>query len=313
MPMIARRIAPAGVVFLLVFCGSFPTFAHTPVVDSNLRDWCVGATSNTANGGGRVEDHAVTLTCGNCSISTNRACEIASDCPVGETCINTTSKVETAFWDNRTDGAVNDLGTVVMTQNATTLFIGAELWVDPDPVSLPFGEIAIDFKAGGVGRGTTPTTSDGAGPLQRVHGPRLHLQRRLLLLQHSDEPTGGAPPPQGCVTAAQCPVESCIHRLRTCGSACDSGDTCNTSQTCVDRDWAGSRGTSASVPAPPAAPTSWSCSTSACGWWVRGTRCSSCGRGPRLIRPTPTTPGSRPRDAHPTSRETTPTATSRRP
>ena len=44
------------------------------------------------------------------------------------------------------NGAVNDLATVAITQDNTNLYIAAELWVDPDPVSLPFGEVGIDFR-----------------------------------------------------------------------------------------------------------------------------------------------------------------------
>jgi hypothetical protein len=46
-----------------------PAPAHSPVVDLDLSDWCLGAFSNSFSGGGRVEDSSATLTCGNCSIS----------------------------------------------------------------------------------------------------------------------------------------------------------------------------------------------------------------------------------------------------
>ncbi|HEX6850276.1 MAG TPA: hypothetical protein VF139_02630, partial [Candidatus Polarisedimenticolaceae bacterium] len=106
-----------GILFFFILASGLPVRAHTPVVDSALTDWCVGAPSNTATGGGRVEDRAVQLSCGNCSAATNLACVVNSDCPSGQTCVNLGSKTESAFWDNRTDGAVNDLGTVAMTQN----------------------------------------------------------------------------------------------------------------------------------------------------------------------------------------------------
>lgn len=232
-----RRTVPAGVVASLLFLGGGSVaLAHTPVVDSALTDWCVGATSNTANGGGRIEDRAVNLTCGNCSVTTTRACKLNTDCPAGQTCVNLTSKTETAFWDNRTDGAVNDLATVAMTQNATNLYIGAELWVDPDPVSLPFGMIAIDFRAGGLSEWHDPANLLVQPGRCSVSTDRACTSTAdCAFCNISDEPTGGCSvtTTKSCVTAAQCPAgESCIHRLRTCGSACDVGDSCNQSQTC---------------------------------------------------------------------------------
>jgi hypothetical protein len=233
------RAVPAGLATLWVaLCGGPSVFAHTPVVDSSLQDWCVGATSNTANGGGRLEDRAVALSCGNCSVATGRACVVNGDCPAGQACVNLGSKTEIAFWDNRTDGAVNDLGTVVMTQNATNLYIGAELWVDPDPVSLPFGEIAIDFTSGGVGEWHDPNGLMFApGTCSGFTDRACTSNADCAFCQISDEPTGGCSVTtnKSCVTAAQCPVgESCIHRVRPCGSACDPniGDVCNTTQTC---------------------------------------------------------------------------------
>jgi hypothetical protein len=236
--MRAVFLSRAVAVTVLALFGHSFAHAHTPVVDSALTDWCVGATSNTAPGGGRVEDRAVTLTCGNCSVNTTRACVLNTDCPAGQTCVNLTSKVETAFWDNRTDGAVNDLGTVVMTQNATNLYIGAELWVDPDPQSLPFGMIAIDFRPGGVGEWHDPN-----GLLVQPGRCSVSTSRACTtnadchFCNVSDEPTGGCSvtTTKSCVTNAQCPVgETCIHRLRACGSACDVGDTCNQTQTCTN-------------------------------------------------------------------------------
>jgi len=236
--MTRTRLGAAGAVVLAVLC-TVPSFAHTPNVDSSLQDWCVGATSNTANANGRVENSAVVLTCGNCSTTTTRACAINSDCPAGQTCVNLGSKVETAFWDNRTDGAVNDLGTVVMTQNATNLYIGAELWVDPDPVSLPFGEIAIDFGPGGLNQWHDPNgLMKNPGRCSTFTDRGCTSNADCSFCQISDEPTGGCSvtTTRSCITAAQCPGgETCVHRVRPCGSACDPniGDVCNTTQTCV--------------------------------------------------------------------------------
>lgn len=205
------------VLCLVILIGS-PVLAHSPVVDSSLSDWCVGAFSNTAPGGGRVEDSAATLTCGNCSTSTNLACAVSADCPAAQTCVNTTSKTELAWWDNRTDGAVNDLGTVAVTTDNDNMYVAAELWVDPDPVSLPFGQIAIDYQAGGV-----TTWHDPAGLMTAPGHCSVFTDR-------------------ACTSDADChfcqistePFPST--RVRTCGSACDPdiGDVCDVAQTCLN-------------------------------------------------------------------------------
>jgi hypothetical protein len=193
--------------------------AHSPLMDADLSDWCVGAFTNTAPGGGRIEDTSTTLTCGNCSITTDLACQVASDCPGGESCINLTSKVEMVWWDNRTDGAVNDLGTVVTTTDNNNLYFAAELWVDPDPLSLPFGQIAIDFTPGGRGN---------------WHDP-LGVLTNSGRCSVSDD--------RACTKDADChfcavsnePFPS--QRLRTCGSGCnpdDENDICLMSETCTD-------------------------------------------------------------------------------
>ena len=150
------------IVFLLVVVagvlGSPRVAAHTPFMDANLSDWCLGAFSNTAAGGGRIEDASATLICGACSgLPANQACAMNSDCAAGQTCLNLTSKEELVWWDNRTDGAVNDLGTVAITFDNTFMYIAAELWVDPDPVSLPFGQLAIDVVPGGITHWHDPT------------------------------------------------------------------------------------------------------------------------------------------------------------
>ena len=239
MRFFARRIAPAGAVALwFALSGGFLALAHTPNVDAALTDWCVGARSNTANGGGRIEDRAVTLTCGNCNVTTTQACVVNTDCPAGQTCVNAGSKTESAFWDNRTDGAVNDLATVAMTTNATNFYIAAELWVDPDPVSLPFGEIAIDFKAGGVTEWHDPGNKLVAAGRCSVSTDRACTSNAdCAFCNTSDEPTGACSvtTTQSCVSNAQCPApQTCVHRVRTCGSACDVGDLCNSSQTCTN-------------------------------------------------------------------------------
>jgi len=234
------RNARAALLFpLIVAAGGGRAFAHTPNVDASLKDWCVGATTNTANGTGRVEDSGAVLTCGTCTGGGNFACVVNSDCSAG-TCDLVTpalQKTETAWWDNRTDGAVNDLGTDVMTSDGTNLYVAAELWVDPDPASLPFGEIAIDFKSGGVSEWHDPRQLMKAPGRCSVSTDRACTTNAdCAFCNVSDEPTGGcsATTTKSCITSAQCPIgENCLHRVRPCGSACDPGDTCNSSQTCV--------------------------------------------------------------------------------
>lgn len=231
--------AVLGFLLLLSWSSGSWVSAHTPVVDASLKDWCVGASSNTAAGGGRIEDSGAQLTCGTCTGGGNFACVVNSDCPAGQTCGSPGSKTETAWWDNRTDGAVNDLGTVAMTQNATNLYIAAELWVDPDPASLPFGEIAIDFAPGGVSEWHDPRklmTAPGRCSVFTDRGCATDADCHFC--QISDEPTGGCSitTTKSCFTSAQCPGgENCLHRVRACGSACDPGigDVCNLTQTCV--------------------------------------------------------------------------------
>ena len=106
-----------SILVAALFAGlaSGSAFAHSPVVDSDLTDWCLGTTSNSFPAGGRTEDSSTTLLCGNCSVTTLQSCVVDSDCPVGEGGINPGSREEIVWWDNRTDGAVNDLATVAMT------------------------------------------------------------------------------------------------------------------------------------------------------------------------------------------------------
>ena len=205
-----------GVVLLLATAAT-QVMAHSPTVDSSLRDWCVGAFSNTAPGGGRVEDRGVSLTCGNCSVNTGQACRLNSDCPAGQSCVNLASKTEIAWWDNRTDGAVNDLGTVAMTSDNTNLYVSAELWVDPDPVSLPFGMIAFDYTQGG---------------LSSWYDPNNALVAPGHCSQFTDRACTSNDDCHFCMISTE-PFPST--RVRPCGSACDPGigDVCQVNQTCV--------------------------------------------------------------------------------
>ena len=216
--IVCRALQIGFVLGLLGLLGGPLVQAHSPVMDAELTDWCIGAFSNTVPGGGRVEDSAVNLVCGHCSVTTDFACEENGDCPGGETCLSQNHKTEIAWWDNRTDGAVNDLGTVAMTQDNTNLYIAAELWVDPDPVSLPFGQIAIDFTSGG---------------LNTWHDPNNVLTAPGTCSDFTD---------RACTSDADChfcaisnePFPST--RVRTCGSGCNPDiieDVCEMSQTCL--------------------------------------------------------------------------------
>lgn len=209
-------LLPHVLILLLVGLSSAAALAHSPTVDADLADWCIGAFSNTAPGGGRVEDSATTLTCGNCSATTDQACEVGSDCPGGESCVNQSSKTETVWWDNRTDGAVNDLGSLAITQDNTNLYIAAELWVDPDPESLPFGELAIDFAPGGLGA---------------WHDPNNALTAPGTCSVFTDRACTSDVDCHFCMISRE-PFPST--RVRTCGSGCDPdiGDVCDTSQVC---------------------------------------------------------------------------------
>jgi len=216
-------LALLGLLGLLAVLAGPAAVAHSPLVDSSLDDWCLGAASYMP-GAGRIEDSFANLVCGNCSSTTTQACSVNSDCPSGQSCVNMGSKSELVWWDDRTDGAVNDLGTIALTQDNTNLYIAAELWVDPDPVSLPFGEIALNTRAGGK------TT---------WHDPAA----QLVAPGHCSTSTD-----RGCTSDDDChfcaistePFPST--RLRACGSGCDPdlpGDDCITTQTCVDLGAAG--------------------------------------------------------------------------
>jgi hypothetical protein len=125
---------------------------------------------------------------------------------------------EVVWWDNRTDAAVNDLASVAFTQNNEYLYIANTLWVDPDPVSLPFYEIAIDYAPGGLGVWHDPN-----GALNDPGHCSVFTDR-------------------ACTSDADChfceisqePAPST--RVRTCGSGCDFviGDICDTSQICLE-------------------------------------------------------------------------------
>ena len=105
------------VAFLLIsVVGGQHAVAHSPLVDADLSDWCFFVTP-------RVEDSSATLFC-------------AGD-------------AEVVWWDAPADSAVNDLATAATTQDATNMYWAAELHVDPDPITLPFAEIAIDVGPGG--------------------------------------------------------------------------------------------------------------------------------------------------------------------
>lgn len=204
----------AGSLAAALALGHDPTV--NPAALANLSDWCIGAPSNEV-GGNRVEDTGISLVCGNCNTTTSQACEVNSDCPAGQTCVNTTSKEESAFWDNRTDGAVNDLATVAITTGATNLYVAAELWIDPDPVSLPFGLIGFDVNPGGL--------SEWHDPNDKIIAPgRCSVFTDRACTRDAD-----------CHFCAMSTEPFPSNRPRTCGSGCNPdlpGDVCQTNQTC---------------------------------------------------------------------------------
>jgi hypothetical protein len=168
------------------------------------------------------------LVCGNCDVTIDLACQVNTDCPTGETCVNLTSKTEVVWWDDRTDGAVNDLGTVVTTFDNNNLYFAAELWVDPDPVSLPFGEIAIDFTQGGIAAWHDPG------------GAANGFTPQLTNSGHCSVSTDrGCTSDQDCHFCAISTEPFPSTRVRACGSSdviCSDvpGDDCLAVETCVD-------------------------------------------------------------------------------
>lgn len=203
-------------VLLVASFGGTAVLAHTPTIDSSPVDWCLGAASNGV-GAGRVEDTYTELVCGNCSATTLLACQAASDCPGAETCVNLTSRSEQVFWDNITDGAVNDLATMAFTQDGNALYLFAELWVDPDPVSLPFAQVAIDFEPGGLNEWWDPNSViTRPGRCSEFTDRSCTRNQDCHFCQLSTEPVSG--------------------RVRACGSGCDPdiGDFCDQTQTCDD-------------------------------------------------------------------------------
>jgi len=194
--------------------------AHTPTMDSLFEDWCMGAPSYlpTAQGGTRQENTSATLTCGNCNITTDLACLTNTDCPNNETCIDLTSKTEIVWWDDRTDAAVNDLGTLAFTQDDDNFYVALGLWTDPDPILLPFIEFAIDYTPGGLDVWHDPNAALVAPGYCSVFTERACTSDvDCHFCQFSQEPFPST-------------------RVRPCGSGCDPdiGDSCDTSQVCLD-------------------------------------------------------------------------------
>ena len=223
-PSLIAASAPLFAVALIALAMSPAVNAQARVSDADLSDWCLGAASNSFQAGGRTEDSYIELNCNTCSVTTDQACEIDSDCPGGETCTGP-ARTEMVFWDNRTDGAVNDLATFAITSDNNALYLLAELWVDPDPVSLPFGEVAIDFRPGGIS-----TWYDPDGVLATPGNCSVSTDR-------------------ACTSDADChfcaistePAPST--RIRACGSGCNPdipGDVCDMTQTCLNQGAAGS-------------------------------------------------------------------------
>jgi hypothetical protein len=193
------------------------SLAHSPRIDFDTGDWCLGASENTYENGGRIENSATLLACGRCSDGLD-ACLADEDCNAVATCIERGSKVETVWWDDRTDAAVNDLATLATTQDDTHLYFAIEQWVSPDPVSLPFYEIAIDVGPGGIAA---------------WHDPLASLTDPGHCSAWTDRACTSDVDCHFCALSTEDPPST---RLRTCGSGCHPdfpGDVCDTSQVCI--------------------------------------------------------------------------------
>ena len=236
---------PTAVLFtvtlLSVVLAGSAVRAHSPdiytgtpnpnVEQAPVDDWCVSVAT-------RVEDSGATVTCGVCAntnadctadatpygccrgvgvgLCDNLACNSPADCPNSVSC-TAGAKTEVIYWDDRTDGAVNDLASVASTTDAGNIYFSAQLWVDPDPASLPLGQIALDFQQGG---------------LNVWFDPKDQLVTPGTCSGFTD---------RACVEEADCSfctVEtepSPSTRLKACGSGCDNGiplNICDASQTC---------------------------------------------------------------------------------
>jgi hypothetical protein len=160
-------------------------WSHPIQADSDVSEWCFPYAP-------RAEDGSAILSCA--------------------------PREEVVWWDDRTDAAVNDLGSVAFTQDDDHFYIANTLWADPDPLSLPFYEIAIDYAPGGLGVWHDPN-----GVLTDPGHCSVFTDRACTsdadchFCQISQEPSPST-------------------RVRTCGSGCDPdiGDFCDTNQTCVD-------------------------------------------------------------------------------
>lgn len=214
-------------VFLTCALGITASHAQTKTSNANADDWCFGQAFVN-----RIENSSTTLTCGVCQGYVDQACFASSDCPLEVPCVGSAYS-EIVWWDDRTDAAVNDLATVAVAQDDANLYIIIELWISPDPVSLPFIQLAIDFEPGGSNELWDPGSDVPPTPPDQIKAPgtcSVFTDRGCTRDEDCHFCLDSFEAPECCETGSCPPVTIC--RVRTCGSDCDFGDTCDMSQTC---------------------------------------------------------------------------------
>jgi hypothetical protein len=228
--VLLRSSTAKGVaVFLACALGLPASKAQTKLMDWNVDDWCFGQASVS-----RIENSSTTLTCGACEGFESQACVVSSDCPNGVPCVGF-AYAEVVWWDDRTDAAVNDLATVALAQDDTNLYLLVALWNHLDAASLPIIQLAIDFEPGGSNELWDPGSESPHTPPDQIKAPgtcSIFTDRGCTKDEDCHFCMDTFEPP-ACCEDGTCPPEE-ICRVQTCGSGCDPGDTCDTSQTCQD-------------------------------------------------------------------------------
>jgi hypothetical protein len=108
-----------------------------------------------------------------------------------------------------------------------------DLWVDPDPVSLPFVQVAFDTRPGGGNELWDPGSVVPPTPPDQLKAPgncNVSTDRGCTRDEDCHFCMDSYEPPV-CCEFGTCPPED-LCRVRTCGSGCDPGDVCDMSQTC---------------------------------------------------------------------------------
>ncbi|MCP3982149.1 MAG: hypothetical protein GY716_22815 [bacterium] len=222
LPFRGRIVSLSLVAIAALSCalaGSSVARAQARVMDTLVEDWCFGAPSNTANQGGRVENSGGRFDCGTCSADPDLACETDADCFGDGPCVDLGSRTELVWWDDHSDGAVNDLATVALAQDTTNLYVAFELWLHPEAASLPTIQLAIDFAPGGIASWYDPAfvlTNPGNCSVSTDRACTSDADCHFCAVSTE-------PPPLG--------------RPAVCGVVCDPtppDNTCDMSQVCVN-------------------------------------------------------------------------------